>query len=54
MAKPVRIFRQMEQHNCRVLSNGMEKTVVPLWNQMERFFPMVILGKNRVSHEGAR
>ena len=28
----------------------MEKTVVPLWNQMEWFFPLVILGnKPRVS-----
>ena len=28
----------------------MEKTVVPLCNQMERFFPMVILGnKPRIS-----
>ena len=28
----------------------MEKTVVPLWNQMERFFPLVILGnKPRIS-----
>ena len=24
----------------------MEKTVVSLWNQMEGFFPLVILGKN--------
>ena len=28
----------------------MEKTVVSLWNQMERFFPLVILGnKPRIS-----
>ena len=28
----------------------MEKTVVPLWNQMERSFPLVILGnKPRIS-----
>ena len=31
------IFRQMEQ--C-----VWKKTVVPLWNQIERFFPLVTLG----------
>ena len=31
----------------------MEETVVPLWNQMERFFPLVILGnKPRLSTRG--
>ena len=44
MEKLVRIFHQMEQ--C-----VWKKTpAVPLWNQMERFFPLVILGnKPRIS-----
>ena len=50
MEKPVRIFRQMEQHNSRAFFICMEKTVVPLGNQTKRFFPQAILGnKPRIS-----
>ena len=42
MEKPVRIFRQMEQYNSRAPPICMVKTVVPLRNQKERFFPLII------------
>ena len=51
--KPVRTFRQMEQYSSRVLSFVWKKTVVPLGNQMEQFFPLAILGnKPRISPRG--
>ena len=50
MEKQERIFRQKEQYNFRAFSICMKWTVVPLWNQMEQFYPLVILGnKPRIS-----
>ena len=52
----MRIFSQMEQYNSRALSICMDKTVVPLGNQMERFFPLVTGNFDEVNcvfHQGA-
>ena len=46
--KPVTIFLQMEQWVWK-----KQLFRCPRWNQMERFFPLVILGNKRVSQQGA-